>query len=1091
GSSLGRNAEKGSGQLSENEKQQMASELKLLEGYFQRALFKEGLAINDETWNSIKGTVNSSMAAFVRKGGFKTQLVRIKTRIDKTRALEERKGVIKSALSKVRHLQAKLTVGFSLGEMKFKVLVVDDHEVARESVRTIFTDDKSLEISMASNGEEALKKFKKEGPFDIVITDVNMPGMSGLELARKLRGNKPDVHIIVRSLCDLQNGEKKEYAGSYNAFVLKSDTPQLEKEVAKAKQAIIQLARSLGEKTKAERFKKLAGRLELIVKKIKKTMGDEERFQIEVALCETNVEDLIYEMERAYASLKDADKAKFRDKFLRLLISVVMIFPEKLDPDTTLGATEEVYGAAYKAEQAFQSAFLFDTRPASSAINEFSQFVWENLPQLETGIDANAFKSLRMGIPVVTKPFSNLDEICSLQRKVGQLEMGFSIINPKNAPYPKVVITSCLEDTSRPIFGRFASAVGHTHGFSRLDESISKRDESGAKDNAGRGQSDFVLAFNSNGGIELAWFTPESVQFSYEHSREKIAGTLYGFGLLCENTQDSASQLGRSLGEYSAREDDDIRRKVCGGEAKPVPSQTKQVTAAYRAAWDELANAKELGKRVEVVILEEARYGSDNKISGFKVLFRGQVLCFVSIKNIEGLGYDAIQQGEKFIARVDEIGEVGSSRWPRLTLIRKVGEAVETSKARPSVAVTPLAGLLKEALEKAKIRKPKAGQGGRSLGVFGAPVRLLAGEPVELLTHDARRTTHYTNSGRSLGEEKIVLGSQTPVSSGQLATGNWRLTSESTSRSLGTILGATQAFASNVLPIDIQETNSKAFKELLKTLFPEEKSGLISRMPSALNVDYFINRGFSPEAAKTLTGLSELLNTKDKGLAINFLTYDSVRTESQREFIKTMLTDNPNEYYYVFHNEGNENIPKLKIIFSDFAERVRFIEVKKSESIADSMITTGRSPELYKLARTIAGVNTIKTLTDLYDFISVIAPEPVLDRLSVEGINQLVAIDYSLLQDREDERVVEGARILELALGHSLGYWSGYFKSKGLTDIKDRIFALLKDRIGDNLISRMQKGINYRFSIIVSGVRELLSGIYNTFQGVWRAARAA
>jgi two-component system response regulator (stage 0 sporulation protein F) len=77
-----------------------------------------------------------------------------------------------------------------------KILVVDDEEGARELFNTILTDE-GYEVSLASGGEEALAQFKSN-PFNLVITDIKMPVMDGLQLLQEIRkiGSKTDVIMV-------------------------------------------------------------------------------------------------------------------------------------------------------------------------------------------------------------------------------------------------------------------------------------------------------------------------------------------------------------------------------------------------------------------------------------------------------------------------------------------------------------------------------------------------------------------------------------------------------------------------------------------------------------------------------------------------------------------------------------------------------------------------------------------------------------------------------------------------------------------------------------------------------------------------------
>jgi len=83
-----------------------------------------------------------------------------------------------------------------------KVLVVDDHELVRSGISRILADQNGIEvIGEASSGEEAVQ-FTKETPPDIVLMDIRMPGIGGLEATRKILRHNPDVHVIAVTACD-------------------------------------------------------------------------------------------------------------------------------------------------------------------------------------------------------------------------------------------------------------------------------------------------------------------------------------------------------------------------------------------------------------------------------------------------------------------------------------------------------------------------------------------------------------------------------------------------------------------------------------------------------------------------------------------------------------------------------------------------------------------------------------------------------------------------------------------------------------------------------------------------------------------------
>jgi len=77
------------------------------------------------------------------------------------------------------------------------ILLVDDHELVRTGIRKILDDVKGFKVvGEAKTGEEALQYCRKSEP-DVVLMDVNMPGIGGLEATKKILRFAPDVKIIV------------------------------------------------------------------------------------------------------------------------------------------------------------------------------------------------------------------------------------------------------------------------------------------------------------------------------------------------------------------------------------------------------------------------------------------------------------------------------------------------------------------------------------------------------------------------------------------------------------------------------------------------------------------------------------------------------------------------------------------------------------------------------------------------------------------------------------------------------------------------------------------------------------------------------
>jgi len=80
-------------------------------------------------------------------------------------------------------------------EMPMNVLVVDDEEVIREVLKEVLTEA-GYKVWTAKDGEEAIEKMK-EAQFSVVITDIKMPGMDGVQVTRKFKELDSDTEVVV------------------------------------------------------------------------------------------------------------------------------------------------------------------------------------------------------------------------------------------------------------------------------------------------------------------------------------------------------------------------------------------------------------------------------------------------------------------------------------------------------------------------------------------------------------------------------------------------------------------------------------------------------------------------------------------------------------------------------------------------------------------------------------------------------------------------------------------------------------------------------------------------------------------------------
>jgi two-component system nitrate/nitrite response regulator NarL len=102
-----------------------------------------------------------------------------------------------------------------------RILIVDDHDVVREGVRSILKKRSDWEvIGEASNGQEALAQTEALRP-DVIILDITMPQMSGLDVARKITQSTPDSRVVMFTMHDSGTVEHAVKGSGAHGIVLK------------------------------------------------------------------------------------------------------------------------------------------------------------------------------------------------------------------------------------------------------------------------------------------------------------------------------------------------------------------------------------------------------------------------------------------------------------------------------------------------------------------------------------------------------------------------------------------------------------------------------------------------------------------------------------------------------------------------------------------------------------------------------------------------------------------------------------------------------------------------------------------------------
>ena len=107
-----------------------------------------------------------------------------------------------------------------------KVLIVDDHQMVRFGTRRLLEDESGLQIvGEASSGEEAIEAVDALNP-QVVLMDVQMPGIGGLEATRRCLRIAPDVKVIALSMHDGEPFPSKLFEAGAKGYVSKRSDPE-------------------------------------------------------------------------------------------------------------------------------------------------------------------------------------------------------------------------------------------------------------------------------------------------------------------------------------------------------------------------------------------------------------------------------------------------------------------------------------------------------------------------------------------------------------------------------------------------------------------------------------------------------------------------------------------------------------------------------------------------------------------------------------------------------------------------------------------------------------------------------------------------
>ena len=107
-----------------------------------------------------------------------------------------------------------------------KVLVVDDDPVVGKSFNRVLSQEKGYVVITAKNAAEALDKLREQ-EYDVVFTDIKMPGMDGVELAERVKARRPWTPVVIVTGYGTTANEQRARAIGVSAFLNKPLSPEM------------------------------------------------------------------------------------------------------------------------------------------------------------------------------------------------------------------------------------------------------------------------------------------------------------------------------------------------------------------------------------------------------------------------------------------------------------------------------------------------------------------------------------------------------------------------------------------------------------------------------------------------------------------------------------------------------------------------------------------------------------------------------------------------------------------------------------------------------------------------------------------------
>lgn len=105
-----------------------------------------------------------------------------------------------------------------------RVMIVDDHKLVREGLKAVFGQGEEIEVvGEAGSGEDALDMVPSLDP-DVILMDISMPGMNGIQATKLIRKQQPDAKIVILTMLDQEGSVYEAIKAGATGYMIKNSS---------------------------------------------------------------------------------------------------------------------------------------------------------------------------------------------------------------------------------------------------------------------------------------------------------------------------------------------------------------------------------------------------------------------------------------------------------------------------------------------------------------------------------------------------------------------------------------------------------------------------------------------------------------------------------------------------------------------------------------------------------------------------------------------------------------------------------------------------------------------------------------------------